>query len=454
MTGFRFSEVADRLEARHLHGDAVFNSISTDTRTLEPGDLFVALTGPHFDGHDYLERAQELGTPGFMVSRPHSLDMPTLMVADTGIGLGRLAATWRLASHALLIAVTGSNGKTTVKEMIAAILSRRGSVLATQGNLNNEIGVPLTLLRLQEEDFAVVEMGANHPGEIGYLSKIAQPDVALLINAGRSHLEGFGSVEGVARAKAEILEGLQESGCFVFNADDAWSSLWREMAGSRKVFTFGVDQPADVRSRPEAITISWDEQGFTTRFPVETPSGELEVELTLAGRHNRMNALAAIAATHQAGTDLEDMRTGLATLTPVKGRLQPVAGRNGVGLIDDSYNANPDSVAAAIEVLSSAPGRRFLVLGELAELGQGTQDFYCMLGEQAKRSGIDHLYATEVAGPAAESFGSGGACFRTRDALIENLDGLLQREDRVLIKGSRRAGMERVVEALAEGKGD
>jgi UDP-N-acetylmuramoyl-tripeptide--D-alanyl-D-alanine ligase len=454
VTGFRLSEVADRLEAMHMGGDAAFDSVSTDTRTLEPGDLFVALTGPRFDGHDYLERARALGAPGFMVSRSHSLDMPTLMVADTGIGLGRLAALWRQASHAPLIAVTGSNGKTTVKEMIAAILSRRGRVLATRGNLNNEIGVPLTLLRLQQEDYAVVEMGANHPGEIGYLSRMARPDVALLINAGRSHLEGFGSVEGVARAKAEILEGLQEAGCFVFNADDTWSSLWREMAGNRRACTFGVERPADVRSRPEAIGISWDEQGFTTRFPVETPDGELEVELALAGRHNRMNALAAIAATQQADMDLEAIRLGLAELTPVKGRLQPVTGRNGVSLIDDSYNANPDSVAAAIEVLSSAPGRRFLVLGELAELGQGTRDFYRMLGEQAKRSGIDHLYAMEAAGPAAESFGSGGACFKTRDALIDDLDRLLRREDRVLIKGSRRAGMERVVEALAGGGGD
>ncbi|MCP3871374.1 MAG: UDP-N-acetylmuramoyl-tripeptide--D-alanyl-D-alanine ligase [Gammaproteobacteria bacterium] len=451
MIGFRLSEIASGLSASHTGDNPYIESVSTDTRHIRAGDLFVALRGPRFDGHDYLSRARDLGASGFMVCRAQDLDTPSVEVPDTRIGLGKLAGLWRQASGAALIAVTGSNGKTTVKEMIASILSQRGRVLATRGNLNNDIGVPLTLMGLQDEEYAVVEMGANHVGEIDYLSRMARPDVAVLTNAGSAHLEGFGNVEGVAHAKAEILNGLSESGCFVLNADDVWAPLWKTMAGERRVCTFGVKNPADVSSRADRVRIDWDEQGFITRFPVNTPAGELEIELSLAGGHNRLNALAAIAAAQASGMDLDGIQAGLAALKPVKGRLKPVAGRKGVSLIDDSYNANPDSVTAAIDVLASAPGRRFLVLGELAELGNKADDFYRILGDLAKRSGVEHLYAVGPAGLAAESFGSGGLGFQSRDALIEALDGFLHSGDRVLIKGSRSAGMERVVESLAVG---
>ncbi len=365
--------------------------------------------------------------------------------------MGGLAALWRRSAGASLVAVTGSNGKTTVKEMLASILRCCGEVLATEGNLNNEIGVPLTLLGLQEQPYAVVEMGANHAGEIDYLSRIAQPDVALLTNAGRAHLEGFGSLEGVARAKAEIINGLADDGCFIFNADDQWATLWRQMAGERTCRTFGVTHPADVSSPEDAWEIVWQEGGFFSHFPVATPEGDLDIKLPLAGRHNRINALAAIAAAQVMGARSDQIVTGLESLQPVKGRLYPMAGHNGVRLVDDSYNANPDSVAAAIEVLATAPGRRFLVLGELAEMGEGGELFYRELGEQARCSGIEHLYAVGDAVAAADAFGEGGCGFSRREQLIEELQQVLTAEDSVLVKGSRRAGMEQVINGLIEG---
>lgn len=451
MIEYRFSTAAEALGARHLGPDARFSSVSTDSRSLTTGDLFVALSGPNFDGHDYLDQVAKQGASGAMVQHEVATELPLLLVDDTLQGLGQLAAHWRQQSRASLVAITGSNGKTTVKEMLASILRHRGEVLATSGNLNNEIGMPLTLLGLQEQDYAVVEMGANHPGEIGYLSAIARPDVALLINAGRAHLEGFGSLEGVARAKAEIVNGLADDGCFIFNADDRWAGLWRQLAGDRPVRTFGVTQPADVQSPEEAWEIVWEQAGYFSRFPVTTPEGEMEIRLPLAGRHNRMNALAAIAAAQVMGADMGQIAEGLAALSPVKGRLFPVAGCGGVQLIDDSYNANPDSVIAAISVLASAPGRRFLVLGELAEMGEGAGGFYQELGLQARAAGIEHLYAVGAASMAASAFGAGGSSFIGRDELIDGLQPLLGSGDCVLVKGSRRAGMEQIINRLTEG---
>lgn len=454
MIGFQLSQMARLLGAAHAGSDVFFQSVGSDTRQLQPGQLFVALQGPHFDGHDYLRQAAEAGAVAAMVSQDPAHPLPVLLVEDTRLGLGRLAAVWRGASSATLVAVTGSNGKTTVKEMIAAMLAFCGPVLATRGNLNNEIGLPLTLTRLQEQAFAVVELGANRPGEIGYLSHIARPNIAVLNNAGRAHLEGFGDLEGVARAKAEIIQGLSADGCLVLNADDSWSSLWRELASGRRIRSFGMHQAADVWSPESGLEIRWRQEHFFSRFPVTTPEGELEVELQLAGRHNQMNALAAIAAAQLAGAGPAEMRAGLERLRPVPGRLYPRAGNGGIGLIDDSYNANPESVAAAIAVLASAPGRRFLVLGELAELGPGRDACYREIGESAKRAGIDDLYAVGGAGLAADSFGAGGCRFDRLPQLIDSLSGQLQSGDRVLVKGSRSAAMERVVEALTAGEGN
>ncbi len=454
MICFSLAEAAELLDGSVLGADVRFCSVSTDSRTLPEGALFVALQGPNFDGHAYLEQARARGAVAAMVSRRLDTGLPQLQVADTRLGLGRLAAGWRQASRAGVVAVTGSNGKTTVKEMIAAILSRQGRTLATTGNLNNEIGLPLTLLRLQDETYAVVELGANHPGEIGYLSDIARPDVALLNNAGSAHLEGFGSLEGVARAKAEILSGLAADGVFLFNADDRWAGLWRELAAGRRLCTFGMHRAADVSSPEAAIETRWSESGFFSRFPVTTPGGEVEIDLPLAGRHNRMNALAAIAAAQLMGADLQQIRDGLLGLRPVTGRLQPVAGTGGVRVIDDSYNANPDSVSAAIAVLATAPGRRFLVLGDLAELGPEAERLHEAVGRQACDAGIERLCCLGgLSRAAARGFGAGAQWFPDHDSLIATLKGQLTQGDTVLIKGSRSARMEQVVKALTTGDG-
>ncbi len=453
MIGFSLSELALPLQGRLVGPDVAFTRVSTDSRTLQRGELFVALQGPRFDAHDHLPQALQKGAVGAIVNRDGTPPLPALQVADTLLGLGQLAGLWRQASPASVVAVTGSNGKTTVKEMLASILHFQGDVLATRGNLNNAIGLPLTLLELQEQAYVVTEMGANSAGEIGYLSRIARPDLALILNAGRAHLEGFGSVDGVARAKAEIIQGLPETGLLIYNADDPAAPLWQGLVSGRPTRTFGVRSRADVWSPQEGMEFRWDERGFSSRFPVTTPRGELEVEYALAGEHNRMNALAAIAAAEELGVAPEAIRVGFERLRPVKGRLQPLAGADGVRLIDDTYNANPDSVAAAIGVLAAVPGRRFLVLGELAEMGQAAQRFYQEIGELARGAGIQHLYAVGEAGRAATRFQTGGRSFEQQGHLIESLQQELEAGDLVLVKGSRGAGMERVVSALAD-RGD
>lgn len=452
MIALSLSETAGILNGQLVGEDATFSSVSTDSRNLKPGQLFVALSGPNFDGHDYIGKAQQAGAVGAMVQRELDTVLSCVQVDDTLQGLGGLASTWRARSGARIAAVTGSNGKTTVKEMLAAILECKGSVLATEGNLNNEIGLPLTLLRLQDQDFAVVEMGANHSGEIETLSKIASPDVALITNAGRAHLEGFGTVERVARAKGEIVRGLSRDGTLVINADDDWAGLWRELAGSVRVRTFGLDPSADVTISEQSLRSEWRTDGFYNCFQVQTPEGEFEVELVLAGLHNCRNALAAIAVAGLMGSTPEQMRQGLARVKPVAGRLYPILGRGGVLVIDDSYNANPDSVSAAIEVLAGSvdvPGRHFLVLGELAELGEGVDQIYRQLGELASSVGIEHLYAVGAATEAAESFGSGGRSFQNKQQVITTLTDELRSGDMVLVKGSRKAAMETVVHALS-----
>lgn len=443
------SEVG-RLVGGRLHGaDAEIAGVSTDTRSLRRGDLFVALKGPNFDGHDYLGVALGQGAAGALVERPDATGFGQVEVDDTLAGLGRLAHGWRRRCPATVIAITGSNGKTTLKEMTAAILAEQGGVLATRGNLNNDIGVPLTLCRLRREPFAVIEMGANHPGEIAYLTGLAAPDVAVLNNAGRAHLEGFGSLEGVARAKAEIVQGLGEGGVFVFNADDRFAPLWRELSAKHRSRTFGVVQPADVSSPEGDYQVSWQAGTFAARFPVDTGDGRIDISLRLAGEHNRLNALAAIAAATQVGASLIDAQRALAALGPVPGRLCPLPGLAGSRLIDDSYNANPDSVIAALHVLAAAPGRRTLVLGDLAELGPDAPAIHRRLGESCDRAGIDRLLTVgEMSRAASEVFAGERRHFASREAAVECLLATLSDEDSILVKGSRASRMDQVVAAL------
>jgi UDP-N-acetylmuramoyl-tripeptide--D-alanyl-D-alanine ligase len=430
-------------------GDAAFTAVCTDTRRLAPGELFVALTGPSFDGHTFVGQAAVHGAVAAIVSRRVDVAMPCLTVPDTRVALGQLGALWRQASHARVVAITGSNGKTTLKEMTAAILRRRGRVLATAGNLNNDVGVPLTLVRLQDEDYAVVEMGANHLGEIGYLSGLTRPDVAVLNNAGRAHLEGFGSPEAVARGKAEIVTGLRDDGVFVYNADSPWAPLWREIASGRPCLRFGLARDADVTSPGQAL-LQWDAAGFAQRFEVHADGSSTEVQLALLGEHNRMNALAAAAAALAAGATLADVGAGLATVRPVAGRLAAGRRADGGWMVDDSYNANPDSVAAAIAVLATAPGGRVLVLGDLAELGAGAAALHAALGEQARAAGIGQLYTVgTLSAAASQAFGPHARHFGAQAELIQALRGAVRPDDVVLVKGSRSARMEKVVEALA-----
>jgi len=449
MSQFTLSQAAKWLHARHIGADVDVESVGADTRKLSPGQLFVALQGPNFDGHAFAEQARELGAAALLVQRELDCDLPQLLVDDTRIALGRLAAAWRSTLPGRVVAVTGSNGKTTCKEMIAAILGQAGSVAATRGNFNNDIGLPLTLLACRDEDFLVLEMGANHLGEIGYLCAIARPDLSLISNAGRAHLEGFGSLEGVARAKGEIISGTARNGAFMLNADDRFAPLWRDLAEKRRLVSFGMEQPADVSVLPESLQLGLDAEGFRSSCRLKTPRGGMDIELRLAGRHNLMNALAAVAVAETLGIESSAIRAGLAGLQPVSGRLRPRSGVGGSRVIDDSYNANPDSLGAALDLLGQMPGRRWLVLGDMGELGPEAERFHREIGERARRAGIEHLWASGVLSEAAvNAFGDGGRHFADQEALSKTLRDELGSDDLVLVKGSRSAAMDRVCSAI------
>ena len=440
------SAAGEWLGAKMLGQDVTFTGVSSDSRTIEQGTLFIALRGPNHDGHQHVAAAAEAGAVAALVE--HSVDcvIPQIIVGDTRLALGRLATAWRQELATPLLAVTGSNGKTTVKEMCAAILGQVGNTLATRGNLNNDIGVPLTLLRLQKEhQFGVIEMGANHPEEIRYLTNLTRPQVAILNNAGAAHLEGFGSLEGVARAKAEIFEGLDENGVAILNADDNFAPLWRDLTKDRQVISFGLEQTADVTAR-------WQGDVYGSRLEVTTPVAEFQVDIALPGRHNVMNALAAIAAATALNIDSHQIVEGLESMQAVGGRLQAQKGVNGATVIDDSYNANPDSMGAGIRVLAECSGERYLALGDMGELGDESAELHRSVGSEARAAGIDRLYATgQLSRGAVEAFGENGHYFEQQQQLIEALLPAMKDDVTVLVKGSRSSRMERVVEALCAG---
>jgi UDP-N-acetylmuramoyl-tripeptide--D-alanyl-D-alanine ligase len=433
--------------------DVVFDSVSTDTRSLRRGALFVALQGPNFDGNDFVDAARAQGAVAAMVNRPTPNILPVIQVEDTLLALGRLAAAWRARRNIPVVAVTGSNGKTTVKEMIAAILAQRGAVLATQGNLNNDIGVPLTLLRLRDEHrYAVIEMGANHAGEIAYTARLARPTVGVVTNAGTAHLEGFGSIEGVARAKGELFQALGDDGIAVVNADDRFAVLWQGLIGTRRTLRFGVDQAADVTvlAGTEQMEVG---DAMAMRFSLRTSGGDVAVRMQLCGHHNVINAAAAAAAALAAGATTQDIESGLAGLQTVKGRLQLKLMAAGLRILDDTYNANPNSLRAALQVLAMAPTRKIVVLGDMGELGVGAQDMHAAMGEEARASGVEKLFTVGMLSRfTAERFGAGAKHFPTQAELIAALSKTLSdtslRPATILVKGSRRMQMERVVEAL------
>jgi UDP-N-acetylmuramoyl-tripeptide--D-alanyl-D-alanine ligase len=427
--------------------DRGYTGVSTDTRTLAPGELFVALRGPRFNANDFVAAAQTAGAAAAVVDAPVERPLPQIVVQDTQAALSASAAAWRAQFSMPVVGVAGSNGKTTVKEMIAAILERSGSTLATRGNLNNHIGVPLTLHRLDvSHRYAVVEIGANRAGEVADLVKLARPTVGLITNAGAEHLEGFGSLEGVARAEGEMVAGLDASAVAVINADDGFASLWRDMARGR-VTTFGVASPADFSASD--IHTAIDGSGFVTHFRLRAPGGVMPIELHMAGGHNVLNALCAAAAATAAGASLDDVRTGLATMRPVPGRLQFKTAPSGAWIVDDSYNANPSSMKAGIEVLATVDARRWLVMGDMGELGTFAAESHEEIGRFARNNRIDRLFATgKHSQLAVEAFGQGGEWFSDTDALARAVNAELTREVCVLIKGSRMNRLERVVDVL------
>jgi len=423
--------------------DATFCGVSTDTRSLIAGDLFVALVGPRFDGHNFLAEAVHAGAAGALLSQTVATSLPYVRVADTRLALGQLAAYWRGHFEIPVIAVTGSNGKTTVKEMLGAILSGLGSGCVTRGNLNNDIGMPVTLLGVRRADrYAVLEMGMNHAGEIDYLSRIARPTIAVITNAGEAHLEGLGGVGAIARAKGEIFNGLGKNGVAVINADDPYCNFWHDLAGSRRIVTFGLEQPAD-------FTGSYALDARGSRVHLKTPQGEIDMRLPLLGRHNVMNAFAAAAAAGAAGASLEQISQGLARLKAVAGRLELREGVSGSRVIDDTYNANPASMTAGLQVLRDFGGERTLVLGDMAELGEASADIHRRVGELARQLGIQRLYAVgEFSRGAVEAFGKGARHFPSHEALIDAMLDCLHSDMTVLVKGSRVMHMERIVSGI------
>ena len=427
--------------------DAAFAEVLIDSRLVRAGDLFLALPGTRTDGHEFVAAAAAAGAAGAVVSRQLDASLPQVLVADVAQALTLAGAAWRAAFRASVLGVAGSNGKTTTKEMLSSILAQRGECLATRGNLNNHLGVPLTLLRLHAGvDSAVIEMGANRAGEIAELVQIAKPGVGLITNAGAEHLEGFGSLEGVARAEGEMVAGLDATGTAIINADDAFAPLWRALTRAR-VVSFGLAPSAEVRALE--VRLDAGAQGFQTRFNLQCALGAVPVALALAGRHNVYNALAAAAAAMAAGATLSQVAAGLGAVRSVAGRLQfrPLAG--GAWLIDDSYNANPSSARAALEVLSELPGRRWFVLGDMAELGSFAQSSHRELGTLARTLGVERLYTFgPLAALAADSFGSGAEAHTDIAALVRALGTGLPKEVRLLVKGSRVNKLERLVAAL------
>jgi len=445
------AEAAAALGGRVEGANVPFSGVATDSRRLSAGDLFVALEGERFDGHRFVEEAARRGAAAALTMRRVDSAIPVaqLLVADTRLALGRLAAHWRSRFQLPLVALTGSNGKTTVKEMLGAILAAhcgsRDAVLATSGNLNNDIGMPLTLLALRPAHrFAVIEMGMNHEGEIDYLTRIAQPTVALVNNAQRAHLGMLGSLEAVARAKGEIYAGLGEHGHAVVNADDPFAPYWEGLNAGRPVVTFGFAADAQVRAVPAGA--GWQ---------LRTPAGAFVVSLRVAGEHNVRNALAACAAAHALAIPTAAMQAALAAFCGVPGRLQRRAGPGASTLIDDTYNANPESMKAALKVLAAERGRRVFVMGDMGELGAQSAAMHAEVGEFARRQGIEALLAVgEESRSAVRAFGAGARHFSDLAALLAAAREEAEGGATLLVKGSRFMQMERVADALAGGKAD
>ncbi|PSU21909.1 UDP-N-acetylmuramoyl-tripeptide--D-alanyl-D-alanine ligase [Photobacterium kishitanii] len=456
MIKVQLSHLQSVLAAELIGEDIEIAAVSTDTRVIGDSTLFIALIGERFDAHDFCYNAVENGAKALLVSKPLALDIPQLVVADTHQALGQLGEWLKAkmtAEHGLkTLALTGSCGKTTVKEMAAAILATKGKVLATAGNFNNDIGVPLTLLRLTPTDnYAVIELGANHLGEIAYTTALVKPDVALINNLAAAHLEGFGSLLGVAKAKGEIFEGLAAQGQAVINLDSNQLAMWQPTLSNHNVVSFSATMnSADYF----ATEINLNQQGLAC-FTMQTPMGAIDIKLTLAGIHNVSNALAAAALTMALGASLTEVKQGLETVTNVKGRLAISEPRSGLRLIDDTYNASVASVKAAIDVLHSFSGKRYFILGDMAELGDESESLHREVGEYARDKQFDGVMTFGRASAVVSQLNN-GQHFSDKTALIDELKQQLHQQHAsqvtVLAKGARSSHMEDVIIALQEDK--
>lgn len=435
-----------------LHGDDVaIDAVSNDTRALQPGCLYVALRGERFDGHDFAAQAAERGASALLVDRALDIDLPQVVVADTRLALAKIAAGLQQGRAGKVVAITGSNGKTSVKTLVVSILQRAGSTYFNPGNRNNEIGLPLAVIDAPDEaDFSVYEMGAGQPGDIAYLTDIARPDVALVNNVAPAHLERMGTLLGVAETKGAIYAALPADGIAVINADDAFAEYFATLAPDRRTIRFGLEASADVTARDVRLGEAGSE------FRIVAPQGEADARIALPGRHNVANALAAASLALACGVSLQVIVEGLSAAAPVAGRQVAHALPGGAVLIDDSYNANPGSLAAAIDTLAATGGEAWLVLGDMRELGPEAEALHADAGRRAKAAGIGRLYALgPLSAAAARAFGDGARVFATHAELAGALRGdLAQTPARVLVKGSRGSAMDRIVSALLGREGE
>lgn len=441
MSWLMLSDIAKMAGGELIGDDVMINAVSTDSRAVKNDEMFIALIGERFDAHDFI--ADLVGkAAAVFVSQRMAFNIPQVLVDDTRLAMGRLAAAWRQRFTKPVIGLTGSNGKTTLKEMLTAILARNAHVLATKGNLNNDIGMPLTLLDIREEhEFAVIEMGANHFGEIEYLTNISRPDIAVINNAGPAHLEGFGDIKGVSRAKGEIFGGLTADGVAVINKDDTYADYWLGLNAERNIIGFGLENEAEVSGEYHGggeLTIKYADQA-------------VDVQLNLLGRHNAMNALAATALATALNIELTQIKQGLESLQAVPGRLALQQGQQGTTLIDDTYNANPSSAKAGIDVLAEMSGQRFMVLGDMGELGDDVSALHGEIGVHAKQAGIESLFCLgEHSKQACIEFGEPDHAFDELDDMLNVIKTKLQNDLTILVKGSRSMRMERVINALQE----
>ena len=449
MRALTLAEVADCCGVPAPAENVSFSVVTTDSRKLQKGDLFVALCGEKFDGHDFIEPVAKQGACAAVVQKKQSVALPQLVVDNTIHALGNLGALNRELFQGPVIAITGSSGKTTVKQMIASILAAMtrdaNKVLATRGNLNNHIGVPQTLLEISKQhEYAVIEMGASALGEIAYLAKMAKPQVSVVNNVGRAHVGGFGSVDNIAKGKGEIYQYLSSNGVAVINRDDHYSEQWLKQTAASKQLTFAIKNDADVVAK----NITRNNAGCCS-FELVCKKGSVSIQLPLMGEHNVSNALAAAACCLAVNADLDSIKRGLESVVNVAGRMQIKKGVNGCCLIDDTYNANPDSVRAAIDALSEMTGHRLLILGDMAELGELSDALHRDMGAYARQKGIARLFTVgKISVVASQTFGEGAQHFVNKEAVITACKHFLQKDAVVLVKGSRSSGMEDVVNGL------